>query len=240
MPPSPPPTVLEPPLTFTTPIQPFNTSTDHRTSSTPTSYAGIKSRGNQAFSNITTIYLGNLSFNINPQIISNSFKKFGCIKGMSWRKQRSFAFINFSSCEQAQEAILRMHGRMLYGKHVSVYLAKTQLRSYDEEYQSENVSMVKPSKGFSLQPNSETTKVLSVSALIIDKEYMSQEKLSSWLERHEISIEKISQWGPHGTIVQCRDIEEYNRLLQSPSADTNGFLKIQSMTERENYYSRFI
>nr|GEU56474.1 hypothetical protein [Tanacetum cinerariifolium] len=67
--------------------------------------------------------------------------------------------------------------------------------------------MVKPSKGFSLQPNSETTKVLSVSALIIDKEYMSQEKLSSWLERRKISVDKLSQWGPHGTIVQCQTLK---------------------------------
>ncbi|GJT78963.1 hypothetical protein Tco_1045688 [Tanacetum coccineum] len=133
-----------------------------------------------------------------------------------------------------------MHGKLVYGKHVSVYLAKTQLRSYGEDFQTDDVTRVKPCKCFSLQPISKTTKVLDVSALIIDKEYMSQEKLSSWLEGREISAHKISQWCLHGAIIQCRDAEDYNRLLQSHSSDANGFLRIQSMTERENYYSRFI
>ncbi|GJW69596.1 reverse transcriptase domain-containing protein [Tanacetum coccineum] len=136
--------------------------------------------------------------------------------GISWRKQRIFAFIKFSSCEQAQEAILRMHGKLVYGKHVSVYLAKTQLRSYGEDFQTDDVTRVKPCKCFSLQPISETTK------------------------GREISAHKISQWRLHGAIVQCRDAEDYNRLLQSRSSDANGFIRIQSMTERENYYSRFI
>ncbi|GKC54972.1 hypothetical protein Tco_1077717, partial [Tanacetum coccineum] len=78
-----------------------------------------------------------------------------------------------------QEAILRMHGKLVHGKHVSVYLAKTQLRSYGEDFQTDDVTRVKPCKCFSLQPISETTKVLDVLALIIDIEYMSQEKLSS-------------------------------------------------------------
>ncbi|GJR31483.1 hypothetical protein Tco_1107715, partial [Tanacetum coccineum] len=86
---------------------------------------------------------------------------------------------------------------------------------YSKHKKGKGYTRVKPSKCFSLQPNSETTKVLDVSALIIDKEYMSQEKLSSWLERHEILVENISQWGLHGAIVQCRDV------LQSPLSDTN-------------------
>ncbi|GKE08645.1 polyadenylate-binding protein RBP47B' [Tanacetum coccineum] len=233
-----PPTAPPPPLT--TPFQPVNTSGDQQTSAIPTTYAGIKTKVNQAFPNIATIYLGNLSFNITPQIIINSFKKFGCIKGISWRKQRSFAFIKFSSCEQVEEAIFRMHGKLLYGKHVSVYLAKTQLRSYGEEFQTEDVTRVKPSKCFSLQPNTETTKLLGVSALFIDKELLPREKLSSWLERRRISVEKISQSGPYGAIVQCRHPEDYNRLFQGPSVDDNGFFKIQSMTEREIFYSRFV
>ncbi|GKA28537.1 Ras GTPase-activating protein-binding protein 1-like protein isoform X3 [Tanacetum coccineum] len=84
----------------TTPSQPDQ----KRVSAIPP--AGINKSGIRAATEITTIYVGNISCNSTPQVISNYFRKFGCIKGISWRKQRAFAFVKFSSVEQAQQAII--------------------------------------------------------------------------------------------------------------------------------------
>ncbi|GJT00460.1 organelle RRM domain-containing protein 6, chloroplastic-like protein isoform X1 [Tanacetum coccineum] len=40
-------------------------------------------------------------------------------------KRRAFAFVNFSSVEQAQQAIIGMHGKLLSGRYVSVYMVKS-------------------------------------------------------------------------------------------------------------------
>ncbi|GKF21859.1 organelle RRM domain-containing protein 6, chloroplastic isoform X1, partial [Tanacetum coccineum] len=114
-----------------------------------------------------------------------------CIKGISWRKQRAFAFVNFSSVEQAQQAIIGMHGKLLSGRYVSVYMAKSELR-FGEELQTMGTSRMSHVKSFTLLPNTDAMTVLSVSALIVDKDFISKDKLISWLEMRKISVHRIS------------------------------------------------
>ncbi|GJX68700.1 organelle RRM domain-containing protein 6, chloroplastic isoform X1 [Tanacetum coccineum] len=153
--------------------------------------AGINKSGIKAATEITTIYVGNISCNSTPQVISNYFWKFGSIKGISWRKQRAFAFVKFSSVEQAQQAIIGTHGKLLSSRYVSVYMAKSKLR-FGEELQTMGTTRMNHVKSFTLLPNTDAMTGLSVSALIVDKDIMSKDKLISWLEMRKISVHKIS------------------------------------------------
>ncbi|GKE04153.1 organelle RRM domain-containing protein 6, chloroplastic-like protein isoform X1 [Tanacetum coccineum] len=129
--------------------------------------AGINKSGIKAATEITTIY------------------------GISWRKQRAFAFVNFSSVEQAQQAIIGMHGKFLSGRYVSVYMVKSKLW-FGEELQTMGTSQMSHVKSFTLLPNTDAMTVLSVSALIVDKDFISKDKLISWLEMRKISVHRIS------------------------------------------------
>ncbi|GJW45120.1 hypothetical protein Tco_0073919 [Tanacetum coccineum] len=111
-----------------------------------------------------------------------------------------------------------MHGKSLFDKRVCVYMAKTQLRSYGDESQTEDATRMKPTKCFMLQTNTQTTKALGHSALFIDKDLMSREKLSSWFERRQILVEKISKWGLHGAIIQCESEDDESISMYSLGA----------------------
>jgi len=77
------------------------------------------------------VYIGNLSYNTNEDTLRNAFSEFGevtearLIKDKYTGKSKGFAFVTFTTKEQANAA-LRLDGSSLDGRTIKVSIAKPQ------------------------------------------------------------------------------------------------------------------
>jgi len=80
---------------------------------------------------MTTIFVGNLSFQTTESEVRNVFERFGrvtTVRVMTERgsgSPRGFAFVNMPGMEDAEEAIARLNGNSLGGRTMTVNEART-------------------------------------------------------------------------------------------------------------------
>lgn len=78
------------------------------------------------------LYVGNLSYNLTEDALSNEFAKFGnvdscrIITDRDTGRSKGFGFVEMSSNEEAQEAISNLDGVELDGRQMRVNEAKPQ------------------------------------------------------------------------------------------------------------------
>lgn len=70
------------------------------------------------------IFIGNLSYGTTMETLTETFLKYGEIVDSYKPEGKGFAFITFSTEEQAQNAIEEMNGKELDGREISVSIAK--------------------------------------------------------------------------------------------------------------------
>ena len=79
---------------------------------------------------MTTIFVGNLSFQTTESEVRNVFERFGrvtTVRVMTERgsgSPRGFAFVNMPGMEDAEEAIARLNGNSLGGRSMTVNEAR--------------------------------------------------------------------------------------------------------------------
>jgi len=78
--------------------------------SIPLEYTAV---ANQSIESNRTVYIGNIAFDITYQVIQQAFSEFGPIEEIRLQAEKGFAFIRFSSHEQAAKAIVAMNGKTL-------------------------------------------------------------------------------------------------------------------------------
>jgi arginine/serine-rich splicing factor 7 len=66
------------------------------------------------------IFIGKLSSRAHTSDIEDQFSKYGRIKDIDFRKDRGFAFVEFSHREDAKYAIKKMDGRYFKSNRVIV------------------------------------------------------------------------------------------------------------------------
>ena len=71
-------------------------------------------------SKYSTIFIGKISSRVHTSDIEHKFEKYGRIKEIDYRKDRGFAFVEYSHWEDAKYAIKKMEGRHLKGNRVIV------------------------------------------------------------------------------------------------------------------------
>ena len=71
-------------------------------------------------SKYSTIFIGKISSRVHTSDIEHKFEKYGRIKEIDYRKDRGFAFIEYSLREDAKYAIKKMEGRHLKSNRVIV------------------------------------------------------------------------------------------------------------------------
>lgn len=86
---------------------------------------------------MTSIFVGNLSFESTEADIRSSFEHYGRVSAVrimtdrSTGRSRGFAFVNMPSIDDADEAINRLNGATVSGRRISV----NEARSRDEQNQ---------------------------------------------------------------------------------------------------------
>lgn len=84
---------------------------------------------------MTSIFVGNLSFESTEADIRSSFEHYGRVSAVrimtdrSTGRSRGFAFVNMPSLDDADEAINRLNGATVSGRRISV----NEARSRDEQ-----------------------------------------------------------------------------------------------------------
>lgn len=82
----------------------------------------------------TTLYIGNLFFDVTAEDLRKQFEKFGAVenalivhdaRGLS----KGFGYVTFSTVEEATEAITQQHGGVFEGREVVVQFSNTTYRS---------------------------------------------------------------------------------------------------------------
>ncbi|KOS48579.1 hypothetical protein ACN38_g442 [Penicillium nordicum] len=82
----------------------------------------------------TTVYVGNLFFDVTAEDVRKQFEKFGAVenalivhdaRGLS----KGFGYVTFSTVEEATEAIRQQHGGVFEGREVVVQFSNTTYRS---------------------------------------------------------------------------------------------------------------
>ncbi|MEJ7594656.1 MAG: RNA-binding protein [Planctomycetaceae bacterium] len=79
---------------------------------------------------MTTIFVGNLSFQTTESEVRNAFERYGrvtTVRVMTERASgspRGFAFVNMPGMEDAEEAIARLNGNSLGGRSMTVNEAR--------------------------------------------------------------------------------------------------------------------
>ncbi|KAJ6128065.1 hypothetical protein N7471_009282 [Penicillium samsonianum] len=85
----------------------------------------------------TTLYIGNLFFDVTAEDLRKQFEKFGAVenalivhdaRGLS----KGFGYVTFSTVEEATEAITQQHGGIMEGREVVVQFSNTTYRSMAE------------------------------------------------------------------------------------------------------------
>jgi len=71
-------------------------------------------------SKYSTIFIGKISSRVHTSDIEHKFEKYGRIKEIDYRKDRGFAFVEYSHREDAKYAIKKMEGRHLKSNRVTV------------------------------------------------------------------------------------------------------------------------
>lgn len=80
---------------------------------------------------MTTIFVGNLSWQTTESEIRNVFDRYGKVSGVRMMKDRNtgtprgFAFVNMPRMEDAEEAIVRLNGNSLGGRAMTVNEAQS-------------------------------------------------------------------------------------------------------------------
>lgn len=75
---------------------------------------------------MTSIFVGNLSYEATDYELRTAFEKFGHVSGVQLMtdrdsgKSRGFAFVRMPNLEDADEAITRMNGKTLCGRTITV------------------------------------------------------------------------------------------------------------------------
>ena len=75
---------------------------------------------------MTSIFVGNLSYDATDRDVRSAFEQYGHVSGVqimtdrTTGKPRGFAFVRMPNLEDADEAIIRMNGRQICGRTVSV------------------------------------------------------------------------------------------------------------------------
>lgn len=89
--------------------------------------------GSQSDSNLTVIYVGNLSPEANEAVLRTAFSGFGEIKKVKIVKDRGrpkgFGFVEMFGKDQAQKAIEQMNGKEIAGRALKVNEAKPKTNS---------------------------------------------------------------------------------------------------------------
>ena len=79
---------------------------------------------------MTTIFVGNLSFQTTESEVRNAFERYGRVTSVRIATQRGsgtprgFAFVNMPGMDDAEEAIARMNGNSLGGRSMTVNEAR--------------------------------------------------------------------------------------------------------------------
>jgi len=90
----------------------------------------ISSVLNQAPMANTTLYIGNLSPDVNDdQLLRSIFEEYGPIEEVRMQKDKGYAFIKFQSHDQAARAIVSVHGRAIGSKVVKCSWGKERTSS---------------------------------------------------------------------------------------------------------------
>jgi nucleolysin TIA-1/TIAR len=61
----------------------------------------------------TTVYVGNLTPDVNDQMLRSVFSEFGAIEEIRMQKDKGFAFVRFQTHDSAKNAITSMHGKII-------------------------------------------------------------------------------------------------------------------------------
>ena len=76
------------------------------------------------------IYVGNLSFNLSNQDLTEAFSQFGTVQSAriitdrDTNRSKGFAFVEMSTSEEADTAISQLNGTTLEGRALNVSIAK--------------------------------------------------------------------------------------------------------------------
>ncbi|MFP5386166.1 MAG: RNA recognition motif domain-containing protein [Bacteriovoracia bacterium] len=76
------------------------------------------------------IYVGNLSFNLSNQDLTEAFSQFGTVRSAriitdrDTNRSKGFAFVEMSTSEEADTAINQLNGTSLEGRALNVSIAK--------------------------------------------------------------------------------------------------------------------
>jgi len=76
------------------------------------------------------LYVGNLSYSVNDQVLSDAFAKFGTVDSVKIitdrdsGRSKGFAFVEMSTDDEAQEAIEKLNGTDFEGRPLTVNEAK--------------------------------------------------------------------------------------------------------------------
>jgi RNA recognition motif-containing protein len=79
---------------------------------------------------MTTIFVGNLSFQTTESEVRNAFERYGRVTSVRIATERGsgtprgFAFVNMPGMDDAEEAIARMNGNSLGGRSMTVNEAR--------------------------------------------------------------------------------------------------------------------
>ncbi len=88
------------------------------------------------------IYLGNLNYITNEEMLKNTFSRFGEILSVNiiydndTSQSKGFAFIEFADDKSADKAILSFNGKELDGRKIRVSLAEQ--KSFNKKNRAEN------------------------------------------------------------------------------------------------------
>lgn len=75
---------------------------------------------------MTSIFVGNLSYDATDYDIRSAFERYGHVSGVqimtdrATGKPRGFAFVRMPNLDDADEAIMRMNGQAICGRRISV------------------------------------------------------------------------------------------------------------------------
>ncbi|RAL09807.1 nucleic acid-binding protein, partial [Aspergillus homomorphus CBS 101889] len=92
----------------------------------------------------TTIFIGNLFYDVTAEDLKNQFSKFGTVRRVNLiHDQRGiskgFGYVDYDSVEAAQRAIQEMHLRIFEGRRASVQFAQTQMKQQRDSRPSKSL-----------------------------------------------------------------------------------------------------